>query len=330
MSISISNITKIYGTQKALDAVSLEIKPGGITGLLGPNGAGKSTLMKILTCFIPPTSGDASVCGFDVLEQTIEVRKKVGYLPENNPLYLDLYVREFLSFIAGTHQLKGNIAKRVAEMVEITGLQTEQHKKIGALSKGYRQRVGLAQALIHDPEVLILDEPTSGLDPNQLLEIRHLITEVGKTKTVMMSTHIMQEVEAICNRAVIIHRGRIVADDTTQNLQHMVASKAVIRVEFASLVSGMLLKNIPGVIEVARSESPSEYRISNRSSVGPFSGEGEAGIGEKSTAWYLSSEAGRDIRGDVFKFAVDNQLTVLSLQREEQKLEEVFQGLTKN
>ncbi len=302
MSISVVNLTKIYGPQKALDAISLEIKPGGITGLLGPNGAGKSTLMKILSCFIPPTSGDASVCGFDILEQSIEVRKKVGYLPENNPLYLDLYVREFLGFIAGTRQLNGNIPKRVAEMVEMTGLQTEQHKKIGALSKGYRQRVGLAQAMIHDPEVLILDEPTSGLDPNQLLEIRHLITEVGKTKTVIMSTHIMQEVEAICNRAIIIHKGHIIADDSTSNLQHLATSKVIIKVEFSTPVDGKLLKLIPGVLEASAAAS---------------------------NLWHLTSSPGTDIRADVFQFAVEHKYTVLSLHREEQKLEEVFQELTR-
>jgi ABC-2 type transport system ATP-binding protein len=307
MSISVSNITKLYGTQKALDAVTLEIKPGGITGLLGPNGAGKSTLMKILTCFIPPTSGDASVCGFDVMEQSIEVRKKVGYLPENNPLYLDLYVREFLGFIAGTHQLKGNISKYVADMIEITGLQSEQHKKIGALSKGFRQRVGLAQAMIHNPEVLILDEPTSGLDPNQLIEIRNLITEVGKTKTVMMSTHIMQEVEAICNRAIIIHNGRIIADDSTLNLQHISISKAVIQVEFNEPVPETLLKKIPGVLGVSAINSSNQA----------------------SCAWHISSAPDKDIRASVFQFAVDHKLTVLSLHREEQKLEEVFQELTK-
>jgi ABC-2 type transport system ATP-binding protein len=321
MSISVSNITKIYGAQKALDAITLEIKPGGITGLLGPNGAGKSTLMKILTCFIPPTSGDASVCGFDILEQSIEVRKKIGYLPENNPLYLDLYIREFLGFIAGTHQLKGNIASRVAEMIEMTGLQSEQHKKIGSLSKGYRQRVGLAQAMIHDPEVLILDEPTSGLDPNQLLEIRNLIKEVGRTKTVVMSTHIMQEVEAICNRAIIIHKGRIVADDSTQNLQHLATSKALVKVEFNSPVPGAMLKTIPGVIEVLIPGNGDEYRITNY----------ELRITNKqnSSHWHIISAPGSDIRADIFKFAVEQNYTVLSLHREEQKLEEVFQELTR-
>jgi ABC-2 type transport system ATP-binding protein len=323
MSISISNITKIYGTQKALDAVTLEIMPGGITGLLGPNGAGKSTLMKILTCFIPPTSGDASVCGFDVLEQSMEVRKKVGYLPENNPLYLDLYVKEFLTFIAGTHQMKGNISKRVAEMVEITGLQSEQHKKIGALSKGYRQRVGLAQAMIHNPEVLILDEPTSGLDPNQLLEIRHLITEAGKTKTVVMSTHIMQEVEAICNRAIIIHQGKIVADDTTGNLHQIVTSQAIIKVEFGTSVKRTLLLNIPGVIDVFHPGAPVE------SQAGTLLKTGSKQI-QESNVWHMASKPEHDIRATIFQFAVDHKLTVLSMHREEQKLEEIFQELTKN
>lgn len=318
MSILVNHISKRYGAQKALDDISLEVKPGEIVGLLGPNGAGKSTLMKILACFIPPTSGDASVCNFNVLEQSVNVRKKVGYLPESNPLYTDLYVREFLGFIAGTHGLKGNRTKRVIEMIELTGLGQEQHKKIGALSKGYRQRVGLAQALIHDPEVLILDEPTSGLDPNQLLEIRGLITEIGKTKTIMMSTHIMQEVEAICNRAIIIHKGKMVADDSTRNLRHP-GTAIIVNVEFSTETTANLLKNIPGI-----AEAMPVYSISGVP--GPTSGIPNP----VSRLWRLSSKPGTDIRADVFKFAVDNQLTVLSLQQEEQKLEEVFQELTKN
>ena len=198
MSIEIQNITKQYGEQLALNRVSLSIDKG-IVGLLGPNGAGKSTLMKIITCFIPPTSGTVSVNGFNVLEQPMEVKRIVGYLPEHNPLYLDMYVREYLEFVAGIHQLKGKAAKsRINAMIEETGLGPEAHKKIGALSKGYRQRVGLAQAMMHDPKVLILDEPTSGLDPNQLVDIRNLISSLGKEKTVLLSTHIMQEVEAIC------------------------------------------------------------------------------------------------------------------------------------
>lgn len=314
MSISVHNITKIYGEQKALDQISLEVKPGEIVGLLGPNGAGKSTLMKILTCFIPPTGGEASVCGFDILNQSIEVRKKVGYLPENNPLYLDLYVREFLAFIAGTRRINGNVSARIAEMIELTGLEAEQHKRLGALSKGYRQRVGLAQALLHDPEVLILDEPTSGLDPNQLLDIRSLIREIGKKKTVMMSTHIMQEVEAICNRVIIIHNGRIVADDTTPNLQHLSASRPVIRVEFSSPITGELIRSIPGV---QQADPLSQTHSGMERSV-------------ESGSWLLTPQEDRDIRADVFRFAVDHQLTVLSLHQEEQRLEEVFQELTRN
>lgn len=219
MSIIATDITKIYGKQKALDSVSLEIGAGEVVGLLGPNGAGKSTMMKIISCFLPPTSGEASVDGFDIFEQEIEVKKRVGYLPENNPLYLEMYVREYLSFLAGIHKLGRKKKSRINEIIDITGLGLEQNKKIGALSKGYRQRVGLAQALLHDPSVLILDEPTSGLDPNQLLEIRSLIQDIGKEKTVLFSTHIMQEVEAICDRAVIFNLGKIVADDTISSLK---------------------------------------------------------------------------------------------------------------
>lgn len=219
MSIIATDITKIYGKQKALDSVSLEIGAGEVVGLLGPNGAGKSTLMKIISCFLPPTSGEASVDGFDIFEQEIEVKRRVGYLPENNPLYLEMYVREYLSFLAGIHKLGRKKKSRINEIIDITGLGLEQNKKIGSLSKGYRQRVGLAQALLHDPSVLILDEPTSGLDPNQLLEIRSLIQDIGKEKTVLFSTHIMQEVEAICDRAVIINLGKVVADDTISSLK---------------------------------------------------------------------------------------------------------------
>lgn len=217
MSISVKNIVKKYGEQKALNEVSFEIKSGEIVGLLGPNGAGKSTMMKILTCFIPPTSGEAAVCGFDVQEQSLEVRRNVGYLPENNPLYPEMYVKEYLEFVAGIYKIS-NKKERIAEMIEITGLQIEQKKKIGALSKGYRQRVGLAQAMIHDPRVLILDEPTSGLDPNQILEIRDLIVSIGTKKTVMLSTHILQEVEAMCSRVIIINAGVIAADDSIAEL----------------------------------------------------------------------------------------------------------------
>jgi len=212
MSIAVEKVTKTYGSQRALNDVSFEIGRGQIVGFLGPNGAGKSTMMKIITCYIPPTSGKVAVCGFDVMSQSTEAKKCIGYLPEHNPLYTDMYVREYLSFVGGMYNIP-NVKTRVEEMIETVGLNQEAHKKIETLSKGYRQRIGLAQALIHDPQVLILDEPTSGLDPNQLVEIRNLIIAVGKTKTVMLSTHIMQEVEAMCDNAFIIDHGNIVADN---------------------------------------------------------------------------------------------------------------------
>lgn len=301
MSIKANNITKIYGEQKALDNVSFEVNKGEIAGFLGPNGAGKSTMMKILTCFIPQTSGEARICDFDVAEQSIEVRKKVGYLPEHNPLYLDMYVKEYLEFIGGLHKV-ANLKSRIAEMIGTTGLQVEQNKKIGALSKGYRQRVGLAQALIHDPEVLILDEPTTGLDPNQLVEIRKLIIEIGREKTVMLSTHIMQEVEAVCSRVIIINKGKIVADDTTEKIQKGAGNKQIITVEFDKEPTKNSLKNIVGV-----------------SNVRQISG----------NTWQLESSSEKDIRAEVFQYAVHNQLAVLAMQKEERKLEDVFKQLTK-
>jgi len=217
MSIRVESLTKVYGKQKAIGGISFSAGPG-VLGFLGPNGAGKSTTMKILTCFIPQTSGTASVCGFDVEKQSLDVRKHIGYLPESNSLYLDMYVRESLGFIAGIHRL-ASPAQKIARVIEQTGLGPEQHKKIGQLSKGYRQRVGLAQAILHDPQVLILDEPTSGLDPNQLIGIRQLILELGKTKTIILSTHIMQEVEAVCNQVIIINKGQIAANDSLQGLR---------------------------------------------------------------------------------------------------------------
>jgi ABC-2 type transport system ATP-binding protein len=300
MSIEVSNISKLYGTQKALDNVSFNVKAGEIAGFLGPNGAGKSTMMKILTCYIPPSSGTAKVCGFDIHEQNMDVKKQIGYLPEHNPLYLDMYVKEFLEFVGGLHKIK-NIKPRVSEMIELTGLQVEQKKKIGALSKGYRQRVGLAQAIIHDPKVLIMDEPTTGLDPNQLEEIRNLIRMLGKEKTVMLSTHIMQEVEAICDRVIIINKGEIVADDMTETLQKN-TSKQIITVEFDKTISQNSLKTIQGVKEVKQLEG---------------------------NAWQLVAEAGNDIRKEIFDFAVQNKLSVLTLNKAEQKLEDVFKQLTK-
>lgn len=301
MSIRANNITKIYGTQVVLDKITFDIRKGEVVGLLGPNGAGKSTLMKIITCFIPPTSGEAFIDGLEVMLHADEVKKRVGYLPENNPLYLDMYVKEYLMFVAGIHKLGPNSRKRVGEIIGITGLGIEQNKKIGTLSKGYRQRVGLAQALVHDPDVLVLDEPTSGLDPNQLVEIRSLIKEIGKEKTVMLSTHIMQEVEAVCDRAIIIHQGKIVADDSTINLSTL-TTRDIVTVEFETPVDEKLIKSIPGVLKATKTGT---------------------------LTWKLLSREGEDIRPFINKFAIDQKLTLLSLQREEQKLEDVFQQLTR-
>lgn len=220
MSIIVNNVTKVFGEQRALDHVSFEAKKGEIVGFLGPNGAGKTTMMKIITCLIPPTEGNVTVCGLDIWKDSLELRKKIGYLSEANPLYYDMYVREFLDFIAGVHNLK-DIKAKVANIIEKTGLTPEQHKKIGALSRGFKQRVGIAQALIHDPEVLILDEPTTGLDPNQLIEIRELIRSYGKNRTVLLSTHIMQEVQAMCDHVVIINKGKLVADAQVSELPSM-------------------------------------------------------------------------------------------------------------
>lgn len=225
MSIQVEGLTKIYGKQKAVDNISFSADPG-VLGFLGPNGAGKSTTMKILTTFIPQTSGKASVCGFDVETQPLEVKRNIGYLPESNPQYLDMYVKESMAFIANIHGLKSP-QKRIAEVIEQTGLGPEQHKKIGQLSKGYRQRVGLAQAILHNPQVLIMDEPTSGLDPNQLIGIRQLIRDLGQTKTVVLSTHIMQEVEAVCDHVIIINKGKIVANDTMNGLHEKNKGKSL-------------------------------------------------------------------------------------------------------
>ncbi len=301
VSIIVQNISKLYGSQKALNDVSFEVKPAEIVGFLGPNGAGKSTMMKIITCFLPQTSGKVSVCGFDVEEQSLEVRQQVGYLPEHNPLYLEMYVKEYLEFIGGLHKIK-NTKSRVKEMIEATGLQVEQNKKIGALSKGYRQRVGIAQALIHNPKVLILDEPTTGLDPNQLEEIRSLIKNVGKEKTVMLSTHIMQEVEAVCDRVIIVNNGEIVANDDTHNLQKARREQQLVLVEFDREVSRTALKNIPGVIDAKNIEA---------------------------NKWHIIAHDDKDIRKDIFDFAVKNGVSVLALQKQEQKLEDVFKQLTK-
>jgi ABC-2 type transport system ATP-binding protein len=301
MSVTVENITKLYGEQKALDDVSFEVKQGEVLAFLGPNGAGKSTMMKILTCFIPQTFGKAAVCGYDVTEDSIKVRENVGYLPENNPLYTEMYVKEYLEFAGRVQGVNGSIKKRVAEMIEVTGLQVEQKKRIGALSKGYRQRVGLAQALIHDPKVLILDEPTSGLDPNQLVEIRSLIKNLGSEKTVILSTHIMQEVKAICDRVIIINKGKIVVDDKTENIVQTTGKETVIIVEFDKDVTAGKLNKIKGVDRVE-------------------------GSGHK---WRLVSSGEEDIRRELNAFVTTHDLTILALQREEHNLEDVFQQLTK-
>lgn len=300
MSIKVERLTKIYGEQKAVDNISFEVKPGDVLGFLGPNGAGKSTTMKILTCFIPQSEGKASVCGFDVEQQSLMVRKNIGYLPENNPLYPDMYVKEYLLFVASLHKMKSRERNNQAdEMIAVTGLEREKKKKIGALSKGYRQRVGLAQAMIHNPKVLIMDEPTSGLDPNQLVEVRQLIKNMGKEKTVILSTHIMQEVQAICNRVIIINKGKIVADDSTERLQQQSGNESVVKVKFKQPVNQQKLKSINGVSKVIST------------------GENE---------WNIFTD--RDLQEEIFRFAVTENLTIISLQQEKQSLEEVFRKLT--
>ena len=298
MSVKVSSITKIYGKQKALDNVSFEVASGNVVGFLGPNGAGKSTMMKIITCFLPQTSGNAEVVGYDVNENPVEVRKNVGYLPEHNPLYLDMYVKEYLHFAGGIYHVK-NLDSQVREMVNMTGLRAEQNKKIGALSKGFRQRVGLAQALIHNPKVLVMDEPTSGLDPNQLSEIRALIKNIGKEKTVILSTHIMQEVEAICDRVIIINKGKIVADDNTKILRQQTNHSISVIIEFDKPAEMNLLKSISGVSSLDKLDV---------------------------TRYRLVSE--NDIRPQLFNLAVEHQMTIVALQKEERSLENIFHELT--
>ncbi len=301
MSVKVSNLTKIYGQQQALNSISFEAKKGEVLGFLGPNGAGKTTTMKIITCFIPQNEGKAEVCGYDVVENPMEVRRNIGYLPEHNPLYKDMYVREYLEFAASMHQISKK-KSRVDDMIDLTGLQHEAHKQIGELSKGYRQRVGLAQAMIHDPQVLILDEPTSGLDPNQLVEIRNLIRNLGKEKTLIFSTHIMQEVQAICDRVVIINRGNIVADDNIETLQSLVSGENVVTVTFSSSVHANQLNKIDGVKKV---KSLGEHRFQ------------------------LSSELAVDSREAIFRFAVQNNLILLEMYKETSSVENIFQQLTK-
>ncbi|MEI8224453.1 MAG: gliding motility-associated ABC transporter ATP-binding subunit GldA [Bacteroidota bacterium] len=302
MSIVVQGVTKLYGEQKALDNVSFQVKTGEIVGFLGPNGAGKSTMMKIITGFIPASSGQVLVNGLEVGTDNPEVKKQIGYLPENNPLYPEMYVREYLGFVASIYNTGTPKKKLIDNIIEVTGLVPEQKKKIGSLSKGYRQRVGLAQALIHNPGVLILDEATTGLDPNQIVEIRKLIKEAGKEKTVMLSTHIMQEVEAICDRVIIIDNGVIVANEEKSNIYSIIRRpKQIIKVEFDKDIKESSLAAIANVTTVKQI---------------------------KNNLWLLEADGDEDIRPALFSFAVNNNLTVLSLQKQESNLEDVFRHLT--
>ncbi len=307
MSLFVNQLTKIYGAQRALNNISFSVNEGEILGFLGPNGAGKSTTFKISTGLIPASKGSVQVAGFSVAEQPMEVKKLIGYLPEHNPLYLDMFVHEYLQFMGSLHGLKGAQLKlKVGEMVEKCGLVREQNKKIETLSKGYRQRVGLAQALLHDPKVLLLDEPTSGLDPNQLVEIRKLIKEVSHNKTVIFSTHIMQEVEALCERVVIINKGEIVTDSLLKDLLNN-KDNQVCTVEFEGAVEESLLNSIAGVNLVRRISKSDESTIKFR----------------------IESEPGVDVRSALFRIAADKNLSLLSLKQEQQNLEHIFQELTK-
>lgn len=300
MSVKVQALTKLYGEQKAINQLNFDIEEGQIVGLLGPNGAGKSTTMKILTGFLPQSSGKAWVHGMDTETDSLAIRRIIGYLPESNPLYLDMYVKEYLAYVAGFYQLSA-VDKQIARMVEITGLGLEQHKKIGQLSKGYRQRVGLAQAMIHEPKVLILDEPTSGLDPNQLADIRTLIQEIGKSKTIILSTHIMQEVEAMCQRVIIINRGELVADDAVKKLQQRVQGESVVEVEFSQPINEAVLRQL-GNVSGLRKTGDNSYEV--------------------------RATGKDDLRKILFDFAVGQGVSVLNMNKKENSLEEVFRNLT--
>jgi ABC-2 type transport system ATP-binding protein len=301
VSIVVNNLTKIYGKQLAVNNISFEIGTGEVVGFLGPNGAGKSTTMKMITGFIPPSEGGGSVCGIDFVEDSIEVRKIVGYLPEHNPLYLDMYVTEYLTFMAELSNIKPT-KKSVEMAIDITNLGPERHKKIGMLSKGYRQRVGLAQALIHNPKVLILDEPTSGLDPNQVIDMRNVITQLGKEKTVMLSTHVMQEVEAMCSKVIIINGGQIIANDNIGLLKTNFSSFISILVEFSSALEKSKILQIDGVI----------------------SAENKGG-----NSWKIQSNNAQ-LRQQISQFALSNNIEILELSTDKNSLEDIFRNLTTN
>ena len=302
MPLEFVHLSKHYGQQKAVDSISFKVSAGEVVGFLGPNGAGKSTSMKVATGFLPPTSGTVLVSGMDVRKDSIALRRSIGYLPEHNPLYTEMYVHEYLDFCGRIFGFSGDrLRKRIGETIELCGLTREQYKKIESLSKGYRQRVGLAQAMLHEPEVLILDEPTSGLDPNQLLEIRKLIKDISRNKTVLFSTHIMQEVQAICDRVVVIHKGRIVADDSIHNLLKSSSQSKVIIVEFEKPIDRNDLLSVAGVTGV-QEISPASYSVQGNSDV--------------------------DIRSELFRMATEKQLALIGLRVEEQSLESVFKELT--
>ncbi len=301
MFLEVEKLGKFYGSHQALHQLSFCVEKAGVVGLLGPNGAGKSTLMKIICCYIPPTTGRVAVCGLDTGRESLQVRRKIGYLPEHNPLYLDMYVREYLDFAGGVYLDARRVSARREEVISLTGLGKEAGKKIGQLSKGYRQRVGLAQALIHEPDVLILDEPTTGLDPNQLEEIRALIKELGRQKAVILSTHIMQEVEAVCDRVLLLNGGRLVADAPTHEIMQDMGGRVSVRVEFDRAVEKEALRALPGVAAVD-SVSGFVYHVIGSDKVDP--------------------------RSVLFRFAVEQGLSVLTMQREENDLESVFHRLT--
>lgn len=300
MSIEVNSVTKNYGDQKALNNVSFKAKPGEILGFLGPNGAGKSTMMKIITGFLPPTKGNVKVCDLDVSKEPIKVKSKIGYLAEQNPLYYDLFVKEYLQFMAGIFGIK-NKKERIKEVINHVGLELEQSKKIGELSKGYKQRVGLAQVLLHDPEVLILDEPTTGLDPNQLSEIRALIKEIGNKKTVMLSTHIMQEVEAICDRVIIVNKGEIIANENTEDLSNKISGENGLIFELEKSIEIKKIKAIKGVEKVIDLKS-NKYKLIQNSKV--------------------------DVRNDLMQLIIQENNTILNLQKTDNKLEDIFKQLT--
>lgn len=307
MGISVTNLTKSYGQQHAVDNISFDIKTGEIVGFLGPNGAGKSTTMRILTCYLSPTSGNAEVSGFDIRTHPEEVRKRIGYLPENNPLYEDMSIVDYLTMTAELQKVpKNDILPRIRKMVELCGLNKERHKNIGELSKGYRQRVGLAQALLHDPEVLILDEPTTGLDPNQIIEIRELIKEIGKEKTVLLSSHILKEVEMTCDRILIINQGKLVADDSTDNLRRRVKGADRLRLQ---------LRTNQDASELAE-------QLSQLESVHAIE------IDQTTESFILDSVPESDMRGDIFKLCVQNAWIVTEMTTLETSLEDIFRELT--